>query len=52
MNKFALVLTAITGMSYSFAAFAQDVPRPSDAQLNELKSIDYSPYPQHYLSRW
>jgi hypothetical protein len=26
--------------------FAQDVPRPTDEQLQNLKSIDYSPYPQ------
>jgi hypothetical protein len=27
-------------------AAAQDVPRPTDAQMKELRGIDYSPYPQ------
>ena len=30
----------------SLNAFAQDVPRPTDEQLQTLKSVDYSPYPQ------
>ncbi len=31
---------------FSPNAFAQDIPRPTDEQLQNLKSIDYSPYPQ------
>jgi hypothetical protein len=46
MNGIALALTALTGICCSFLAAAQDVPRPTDAQMKELRGIDYSPYPQ------
>ena len=46
MKKVTSVLVVFSGILYSFSAFAQDVPRPTDEQLNELRSIDYSPYPQ------
>ena len=46
MSRITLVLTAFASMLLSYSAVAQDVPRPTDAQLKELKSVDYSPYPQ------
>jgi hypothetical protein len=45
MKKITLGITAIAGLVYSFGVIAQDVPRLTDEQFNELKSVDYSPYP-------
>jgi len=44
--KQASVLLFLTGILFSIGVLAQDVPRLTDKQLNDLKSIDYSPYPQ------
>ena len=40
------LLAIVACICFSLNAFAQDIPRPTDEQLQNLKSIDYSPYPQ------
>jgi hypothetical protein len=40
-----IILIALSSL-FTSSVLAQDVPRPSDEQLKNLKSIDYSPYPQ------
>ena len=44
-NPIALV-SAGACLFLSLSTFAQDVPRPTDEQLRNLKSVDYSRYPQ------
>jgi hypothetical protein len=46
MKQTALVLAIGACLSLSLNTFAQDVPRLTDEQIKNLKSIDYSPYPQ------
>jgi hypothetical protein len=46
MNKTTLLLVTVACVCSFSMAFSQDVPRPTDEQLQELKSVDYSPYPQ------
>jgi hypothetical protein len=46
MSRIIGILITLAGLIYSFGALSQDVPRPTDEQLGELKSVDYSPYPQ------
>jgi len=46
MKQTTLVLALGACVFFSLNTFAQDVPRPTDEQLKNLKSIDYSPYPQ------
>jgi hypothetical protein len=46
MKQTTLLLTIGVCIYFSTNAFAQDIPRPTDEQLQGLKSIDYSPYPQ------
>jgi hypothetical protein len=46
MRQTTLFLTISACIYFSANAFAQDVPRPTDEQLQNLKSVDYSPYPQ------
>jgi len=46
MNQTTLFLAIGVCIYFSPNAFAQDVPRPTDEQLQNLKSVDYSPYPQ------
>jgi hypothetical protein len=46
MKRVTLVLTTSIFVFSVFSAQAQDVPRPTDEKLKNLKSIDYSPYPQ------
>jgi hypothetical protein len=46
MKKTTFALAVSASMLFSFSTLAQDIPRPTDDQLKELKSIDYSPYPQ------
>ena len=46
MKQTAFVLAIGACLSLSLNTFAQDVPRLTDEQIKNLKSIDYSPYPQ------
>ena len=46
MKNIALILAIGASMLFSLGALAQDVPHPTDDQLKELKSVDYSRYPQ------
>jgi hypothetical protein len=46
MKQSALFLLIGTYLSLSLNTFAQDVPRLTDEQIKNLKSVDYSPYPQ------
>jgi len=46
VKQTALVLAIGACLSLSLNTFAQDVPRLTDEQIKNLKSIDYSPYPQ------
>ena len=46
MKLTTLFLTIGAYIYLSPNALAQDVPRPTDEQLQNLKSVDYSPYPQ------
>jgi hypothetical protein len=46
MKQTTLLLAVVACIYSSTIAFAQDIPRPSDEQLQTLKSVDYSPYPQ------
>jgi len=46
MKQTTLFLAIGVCIYFSPNAFAQDIPRPTDEQLQILKSIDYSPYPQ------
>ena len=46
MKQTPLILAFSTCLSLSLNTFAQDVPRLTDEQIKNLKSIDYSPYPQ------
>ena len=46
MKRITLVLTTSLFVFYALGAPAQDVPRPTDEQIRNLKSIDYSPYPR------
>jgi hypothetical protein len=46
MKFTALVFSTAACILFALDSFAQDVPRPTDENLKELKSIDYSPYPQ------
>ena len=49
MKQTTLFLAIGACICFSSSAFAQDVPRPTDEQLQNLKSIDYSPYPQQHF---
>jgi len=49
MKQTTLFLAVGACICFSSSAFAQDVPRPTDEQLQNLKSIDYSPYPQQHF---
>ena len=46
MKYTVLVFSTAACFLFALGSFAQDVPRPTDEKLKELKSIDYSPYPQ------
>jgi hypothetical protein len=46
MRQAALILTIGACIFISLNTLAQDVPRPTDEQFENLKSVDYSPYPQ------
>jgi hypothetical protein len=46
MKFTAPVVSTVVCFLFALDSFAQDVPRPTDEKLKELKSIDYSPYPQ------
>jgi hypothetical protein len=46
VKQTALVLAIGACLFLSLNTFAQDVPRLTDEQIKNLKSIDYSPYPQ------
>ncbi|NOR35150.1 MAG: DUF3604 domain-containing protein [Woeseiaceae bacterium] len=49
MKQTTLFLAIGACICFSSSAFAQDVPRPTDEQLQKLKSVDYSPYPQQHF---
>ncbi len=49
MKQTTLFLAIGAWICFSSSAFAQDVPRPTDEQLQNLKSVDYSPYPQQHF---
>jgi len=46
VKKITLILTTSISVFFALSVPAQDIPRPSDEQIKNLKSIDYSPYPQ------
>ncbi len=46
MKYTVLVFSTAACFLFALGSSAQDVPRPTDEKLKELKSIDYSPYPQ------
>ena len=46
MKRIILILTTSIYVFFALSAPAQDVPRLTDEQFKNLKSIDYSPYPQ------
>jgi hypothetical protein len=46
MKNARLLFVTTACVLVSIYSFAQDVPRPTNEQLKNLKSIDYSPYPQ------
>ena len=46
MKRFFSILITATTVFFTISAQSQDIPRPTDEQISNLKSIDYSPYPQ------
>ena len=50
MKRITLVLTTSIFVFSIFSAQAQDVPRLSEEKFKNLKSVDYSPYPQQKFS--
>jgi len=46
MKRIILIWTTSISVFLALSAQAQDVPRPTDEQIKNLKSVDYSPYPQ------
>ncbi len=46
MKRIILILTTSISVFFALSAQTQDIPRPTDEQIRNLKSIDYSPYPQ------
>jgi hypothetical protein len=46
MKQITLVTAIGACVFFSFTASAQDVPRYTDEQLQTLKNVDYSPYPE------
>ena len=46
MKRIILILTTSITVLFTLNAPAQDIPRPTDEQIKNLKSIDYSPYPR------
>ena len=46
MKRIILILTTSIYVFFAHSAPAQDVPRLADEQIKNLKSVDYSPYPQ------
>jgi len=46
MKKVVPILVFVVCHVFAQGLLAQDVPRPTNEQLKNLKSVDYSPYPQ------
>jgi hypothetical protein len=46
MQRNLLFLLVFMCLPFSSNTSAEDIPHPTDEQLKELKSMDYSPYPQ------
>jgi len=46
MRRIILICTTSISVFFALGAPAQDIPQPTDEQIKNLKSIDYSPYPQ------
>jgi hypothetical protein len=46
VKRIIFILTTSISVFFSLSTPAQDVPRLTDEQIRNLKSIDYSPYPQ------
>jgi hypothetical protein len=46
MKRIILISTLSIFVFFALGTQAQDIPQPTDEQIKNLKSVDYSPYPQ------